>query len=167
MASSLAANAQTVVRSFDGDTGVELSACDETKSHCKRYPEADVGVNGKYVVQVTRQNVLVHDYSGKLLRSTPLAEFVKSAGVELAGKGPVQPHIIFNEFLDRWMFSASCKNDCVLVSESADPMGKWGGVSITCADGGPCLGGNIAGHLGYDKNGLYYCASHEGDPTDC
>ena len=169
IASSLAAHAQTVVRSFDGDTGVELAACDETKAHCKRYPEADVGVSGKHVVQVTRQSVLFYDYSGKLLRSTPLAEFVASAGVELEpkSKGPVQPHIIFNEFIDRWMFSASCKNDCVLVSESSDPLGKWGGVSITCVAGGPCLGGNIAGHLGYDKNGLYYCASHAGDPTDC
>src|SRR5690349_23336381 len=119
MASSLAANAQTVVRSFDGDTGVELSACDETKSHCKRYPEADVAVNGKYVVQVTRQNVLVYDYSGKLLRSTPLAEFIKNTGVEPHPKSPVQPHIVFNEFIDRWMFSASCKNDCLLVSESS------------------------------------------------
>jgi hypothetical protein len=169
LVASLAANAQTIVRSFDGDTGVELAACDEQKAHCKRYPEADVAVNGKHVVQVTRQSVLVYDYGGKLVRSTPLGEFVRNAGVELAptGKGPVQPHIVFNEFLDRWIFSASCKNDCLLVSESADPMGKWGGISVTCLEGGPCLDGNLAGHIGYDRNGLYYCASHVGDPSDC
>src|SRR5436190_4661863 len=45
-----AAQAQTIVQSFDGDKGPGLAACEAGHGHCDR-PEMDVGVNGKQVVQ--------------------------------------------------------------------------------------------------------------------
>src|SRR5438876_8133178 len=77
--------AQTV-RSFDGDKGLDLTTCNPETNRCRRQPEMDVAVNGKQVVQVTRQNVNVYDYSGKLLRSTPMSDVIRSAGLD-----PVPP----------------------------------------------------------------------------
>lgn len=51
--------AQRVVRSFDGDQGVGLSAC-ASNPQCGRQPEMSVAANGRWVVQVTRQNVLIY-----------------------------------------------------------------------------------------------------------
>src|ERR1039458_9200332 len=44
------ATAQTIVRSFDGDSGPGLAVCESGITHCDR-PEMDVAVNGKQVVQ--------------------------------------------------------------------------------------------------------------------
>src|ERR1051326_4011762 len=92
---------QTIVRSFDGDKGVAFSDCQPDKTRCGRQPESNVAANGSVVVQVTWQNLRVYDYSGKLLRSTPMSEFVKKAGLDSepkAGKGPFEPHVIYDEF---------------------------------------------------------------------
>ena len=75
------ATAQTIVRSFDGDSGPGLAACESGITHCDR-PEMDVAVNGKQVVQVTWQNVRVYDYSGRLLQSTEMPAFVRNAGLD-------------------------------------------------------------------------------------
>lgn len=158
--------AQDVVRSFDGDKGVALAACQPETTRCGRQPEMGVAANGKQVVQVTWQNVLIFDYSGKLLRSTPLADFIKATNLDPnppEGKGPFEPHVIFDEFMGRWIITATCRNDCFLVSASSDPMGAWGGVYLTCLQGGPCLARDPALHIGYDKNGVYYCGGHLGD----
>ncbi|HEY3382670.1 MAG TPA: hypothetical protein VGK32_12925 [Vicinamibacterales bacterium] len=161
-----AASAQTVVRSFDGDKGLPLDACKANDSWCGRQPELNVAANGKQVVQVTRQNVRTYDYTGKLLQSTPLAILIRNAGLNPmtnGGKGPFEPHVVFDEFIGRWLISASCANDCLLVSASADSLGKWGGIYPSCLEGGPCLPNNPSIKLGYDKNGVYYCDGHPGD----
>ena len=158
--------AQNVVRSFDGDKGVELAACHPETTRCGRQPEMGVAANGKQVVQVTWQNVLVFDYDGKLLRSTPLGDFIKAANLDPnppEGKGPFEPHIVFDEFVGRWILTATCRSDCFLVSASSDPMGSWGGVYLSCLQGGPCLDRDPALHIGYDRNGVYYCGGHLGD----
>src|SRR5438874_2421194 len=122
---------QTIVRSFDGDRGPGLAACEAGNSHCGRQPEMNAAANGTRVVQVTWQNVRTYDYSGKLLDSTSLSTFIRKAGLDpmpKAGKGPFEPHVVFNEFIGRWLITSSCSNDCLLVSASADPLGPWGGV---------------------------------------
>jgi hypothetical protein len=80
-----------------------------------------------------------------------------------AGNGPFEPHVIFDEFIGRWILTATCLNDCFLVSASDDPLGPWGGVYLSCAQDGPCLNNDPALHLGFDKNGVYYCGGHLGD----
>ena len=74
------AAAQTIVRSFDGDSGPGLAACQSGVTHCDR-PEMDVAVNGKQVAQVTWQSVRIYDYNGRLLASAPMTEFVRRAGL--------------------------------------------------------------------------------------
>jgi hypothetical protein len=157
---------QTVVRSFNGDKGPGRAVCESGVTHCDR-PEMDVAVNGKQVVQVTWQNVSVYDYSGKLLRATPMPAFVRNAGLEptpsKGGKTPFEPHIVYNEHIGRWIVTVTCKYDCVIVSASSDPLGAWGGAYVSCQEGGPCLDYDPAIHVGYDKNGAYFCAGHMGD----
>ena len=130
--------------------------------------------DGKHVVQMTWQHVNVYDYGGKLLRSTSLPEFIRKAGLDpmpslpraAAGdqpRGPFEPHVVFDEFIGRWLVSVTCLNDCFIVSATADPAGPWRGVYLTCLQGGPCLNNDPALQLGYDRNGVYYCAGHLGD----
>src|ERR1035437_10264066 len=80
------ATAQTIVRSFDGDSGPGLAVCESGVTHCG-LPEMAVAANGKQVVQVTWQNVRVYDYSGHLLASTPMPAFIRKAGLD-----PTPPH---------------------------------------------------------------------------
>jgi hypothetical protein len=161
------ATAQTIVASFDGDSGPGLAVCESGVTHCGRQPEMNVAVNGKQVVQVTWQNVRVYDYSGTLLQSTPLASFIRKAGLDpmppKGGKGPFEPHVVFDEFIGRWIITSTCHSDCLLVSASSDPLGSWGGVYLSCQEGGPCLDSDPGIKLGYDKNGVYSCAGHMGD----
>ena len=126
----------------------------------------NVAANGRQVVQITRQSVLIFDCNGRLLRSTPLPEFVRSSGLDpmtRRGTGPIEPHIVFDEFVDLWIVTLTCRNDCLLASESPDPAGKWGGVYLSCLQGGPCLEQNPSLKLGYDRNGIYVCGAHAGD----
>src|SRR5713226_7162036 len=108
--SAAQSKAQTIVHSFDGDTGPGLAACQTGVTHCG-WPDMDAGVDGKQVVQVTWQNFRVYDYSGRLLKSTPMTTFIRNAGLnpipppnrKPAGPvapGPYEPHVVFNEFLN-------------------------------------------------------------------
>jgi hypothetical protein len=76
------ATAQTVVRSFDGDKGMDLATCNRDVVRCTRQPEPNVAADGSRVVQVTVNNVNVYDYGGKLLRSTPFRQFIRDAGLD-------------------------------------------------------------------------------------
>lgn len=162
-----AARAQAIT-SFDGDRGPGLDVCKSTGApiHCDR-AEMDVATNGRQVVQVTWQNVNVYDTSGKLLKSTALSELIRSAGLDpnlSKGNGrQFEPHIVYNEFIERWIITVTCKNDCTLVSASSDPMEAWGGTYLSCLYSGPCLDRNPGIKLGYDKNGVYICGGHIGD----
>jgi len=163
------ASAQTIVRSFDGDKGMDLATCKPETMRCRRQPEMDAAVNGRQVVQVTRQDVNVYDYSGKLVRSTPMTEFIRNAGLDpmapasQGGLGPYEPHVIYEEFVGRWIVTVTCLSDCLLVSTSSDPLGPWRGVYLSCLERGPCLNYDPALHIGFDKNGIYYCGGHLGD----
>src|SRR5262249_27241391 len=106
-----------LIRSFEGDQGTAFPQCRPESTHCGRQPEMNVAVNGSSVVQVTWQHVSVFDYSGKLLRSMPLAQFIKNAHLDpdpADGKGPYEPMVIYDEFLGRWIVTVTCHNDCFL-----------------------------------------------------
>src|SRR5207253_736615 len=153
--------------------GPGLAVCESGVTHCDR-PEMDVAVNGKQVVQATWQNVRIYDYKGHLLRSTPMAEFIRKAGLDPVPptrpnqtpsntRGPFEPHVVFDEFLGRWIITVTGLNDCTLVSASSDAMGAWGGAYVSCQQGGPCLNSDPGIHIGYDKNGVYECSAHLGE----
>jgi len=163
--------AQTIVRSFDGDKGPEAEHCNAEEVRCGRQAEMMAAANGKQVVQVTWQHVNVYDDNGQLLHSTSLPDFIKNAGLDpmpqerraTVNHGPYEPHVVFDEFIGRWVMNLSCLNDCFIVSASADATGPWHGVYPSCLQGGPCLNMDPSLQLGYDKNGVYHCAGHVGD----
>lgn len=159
------ARAQTIT-SFEGDRGPGAEVCTKDGPiHCDR-AEMDLAASGRQVVQVTWQNVNVYDPAGKLLKSTPLAQLIRDAGLDPdpgKGRGQFEPHIVYDEFIERWIITVTCKNDCTLVSASADATGAWGGTYLSCLHGGPCLDRNPGIKLGYDKNGVYVCGGHIGD----
>ena len=102
-------SAQTVVRSFDGDRGPGLAACQTGITHCDR-PEMDGATNGKQVVQVTWQNVRIYDYRGRLLESIPMSTLVRNAGlnpVPAKATGPFEPHVVYDEFIKRWIITVT------------------------------------------------------------
>src|SRR5260370_15581804 len=82
-------------------------------------------------------------------------------------RGPYEPSVVFDEFVGRWIITVTGLNDCTLVSASSDATGSWGGAYVSCQQGGPCLNFDPALHIGYDKNGVYYCGAHlgEGNPN--
>ncbi|WP_341704918.1 hypothetical protein [Ferrovibrio sp.] len=157
-----------VVSSFDGDMGPGLEVCGAANppTHCDR-AEMDIAASAEQVVQVTWKNVRVYDKSGKLLKSTPLADVIRAAGLDpTLSKGSGQqfePHIIYNEFIERWVITVTCRNDCTLVSQSSDATEGWGGTYLSCLQGGDCLNRNPGLKLGYDRNGVYICGGHIGD----
>jgi hypothetical protein len=148
-----AATPQTLVRSFDGDSGPGLATCQAGVTHCDR-PEMSAAASGKQVVQVTWQSVRVYDHDGRLLHSTPMADLIKKAGLDPKPpkqQGPFEALIVFDEFLERWIVTVTGRTDSLLVSASSDAGGAWGGVSLSCLQGGPCLDFDPGAHIGYDK----------------
>ena len=161
-----AVRAQTV-SSFEGDRGPGAAVCKANGApiHCDR-AEMDVAASGRQVVQVTWQNVNVYNSTGKLLKSTPLSTVIRDAGLDpnpAKGGGPFEPHIVYDEFIERWIITVTCLNDCTLVSAGADATGAWGGAYLLLPAGRPCLDRNPAVKLGYDRNGVYICGGHIGD----
>jgi hypothetical protein len=143
--------AVTVTIQFDGDVGPGLAGCTGTDAQCRQIPEANVAANGTQVAQVTWRNVNVYDYGGHLSQSTPLATVITNAGLNPASSlgFPYEPHIVFDEFIGRWIITASCLYDCLLVSASSDATGSWQGIYVSNQGNDPGM------HLGYDKNGVY------------
>jgi hypothetical protein len=170
--SAAVAPGQTIVRSFDGDRGPGLAACQSGLAHCDR-PDMNVAANGKQLVQVTWQNIRIYDYNGKLLQAMPMSKLITNAGLNPNPvqrrpsngphiPGPIEPTIVYDEFLDRWLMTVTGHNEALLVSATSDAMGSWGGTYLSCLNGGPCLDYDAADHLGYDKNGVYVCGGHIG-----
>ena len=140
-----------IVRQFDGDSGPDLATCTSVSGHCDR-PDGNMAADGTHVVQVTWQHVNVYDYSGHVTSSLALSQLIANAGLvatTLNGKPPYETHVVFDEFAGRWVISASCKYDCLLVSATADPAGAWSGIYVNNNGNDPSM------HLGYDKNGVY------------
>src|SRR5262245_45969898 len=75
-------NAQTIVRSFDGDKGPAQGQCNAEELRCGRQAEMVAAASGRQVVQVTWQHVNIYDYSGRLLRSSTLTDFLRKAGLD-------------------------------------------------------------------------------------
>lgn len=144
----------TVAHQFDGDSGPGLEACQTLLHHCS-FPEPNVAANGTQVVQVTWQHINVYDYSGTLLSSTPMSTFITNAG--LSAGNPIEPHVLYDEFIGRWLVTTTCVNDCLLVSAGSDATGAWQGIYV----GGPQADPGM--HLGYDKNGVYVSEFTTGD----
>jgi len=111
----------------------------------------NVAASGTQVVQITWQNVTVYDYCGNVLKTTPTDTFATSAQGGLAAciDKVIEPHVAYDEFIQRWLITVTCAGDVLLVSSSSDATGTWAGVYVDNNANDPAM------HLGYDKNGVY------------
>ena len=111
--------------------------------------------------QVTWQNFNVYDYTGKLLSSVPLANLITNAGLNpKSTQGfPFEPHVLYDEFIGRWLLTSTCLYDCFLVSSTSDATGTWSSICMVNHNGS-----DPGMHLGYDVNGAYL--SEAGTGTD-
>jgi hypothetical protein len=138
-------NTFAMLQAFDGDQGTGPTG--------RGRPEMNVAASGAQVAQITWQNVSVYDYTGHLLVRTPLPSLITAAGLNpISSIGyPFEPHIVFDEFIQRWIITATCQLDCVLVSDGPDlTTAQWAGFYL---DGN---GNDPAIHIGYDANGVYF-----------
>ncbi len=147
-----------IVQSFDGEVGVGLAACTASGGHCDR-PEMNVAANGSQVVQVTSRSVVVYSYAGSVLKTTTLPSFITAAGVT-ANATPIEPHVVYDEFIQRWIVTATCAFDCVMVSATSDATGGWAGIYLDNYGADPSI------HLGYDANGVYLSEVQPGTNPD-
>lgn len=113
-------------------------------------PDLNVAASGSQVVQVTWQNVSIYDGCGNVLSTTPMTKFITNAQGSLSPGKPIEPHVVYDEFIKRWVITTTCANDCVLVSASSDAKGPWAGVYLDNDGTDPSM------HLGYDANGVYF-----------
>jgi hypothetical protein len=148
-----------IVQSFDGDIGEGLAACMAGGGHCDR-PEMNVAASGTQVVEVTSRNVTIYDHHGTLVSSASLASFIASAGVSAGTKNPIEPHVVYDEFIQRWIITATCAFDCVLVSATSDATGTWAGIYLDNYGNDPSI------HLAYDANGVYFSEVQPGTNPD-
>jgi hypothetical protein len=154
-----APSAMTIVHSFDGQIGAGLTACTAMGGHCDR-PEMNAAANGSQVVQVSSIGVSVYSYTGTLLATTPLPMFITNAGLQTTGPKAIEPHVVYDEFIQRWVITVSAAFDGLLVSASSDATGAWAGVYIDNDPNDPSI------HLGYDINGVYLSEVQAGTNPD-
>jgi hypothetical protein len=145
----------TVTIQFDGNVGPGMAGCPGSPPKCRQIPELNVAANGTQVAQVTWTDLNVYDYSGTLLSTTPLSTFITNAG--LSPGFPFEPHILYDEFIGRWLITTTCLYDCFLVSSSSDATGNWQGIYLANNGNDPGM------HLGYDINGAYLAEFGQGD----
>ena len=122
-------------------------------------PEMNVAANGSQVVQVTSRSVVVYSYTGAVLDTMSLASFITGAGVT-PNANPIEPHVVYDEFIQRWIISATCSLDCVMVSATSDATGAWAGIYLDNYGADPSV------HLGYDANGVYFSEVQAGMNPD-
>jgi hypothetical protein len=110
-----------------------------------------VAANGAaQVLQVTWQNATVYT-GGSISFSEPTSTLVAKALFPDGGGSctPGEPHVVYDEFLSRWVMTINCGGMVLLVSQSSDPTGAWAGVVLDPLSPGQTV------RLGYDKNGVY------------
>ncbi len=94
-----------------------------------RFIPPDVGgaVGPNHVMSVHNNNVRVQDRTGNILSTVTLDSF----WLAVTGPGVFDPHVVYDPFNDRWIFSAASgsftdQSSVLLgVSQSSDPLGNW------------------------------------------
>lgn len=139
------ASGQTVLNSFDAETGqVSSPGVPLIIDH----PDMDVAVNGYQVVTVDRQAVNVYSYSGQLISSQTNLNFITAAGLT-AGTSR-DPRIIYDKYIDRFIYVCSCNTDHFIVSGSSNALGTWKGVDL-----GASTAGDLTMRVGFNRQGVY------------
>lgn len=126
---------------FDGDTGAGNPPA------YKDHPDMAVAANGTQVVETSGQNINVYNYSGTLVKSTPISSFIANA---VGTVGTVNdPRMVYDPFISRWLFVCSCAANYLIVSADTDATSTWKGVALSGDSG------DLAMRIGFDKNGVY------------
>lgn len=139
------ASGQTILNSFDGETGTTSSPGVPTITD---HPDMSMAANGYQVVTVDRQAVNVYSYSGQLISSQTNLNFISAAG--LAAGSSRDPRIIYDKYIDRFVYVCSCSSDYLIVSGSSNAAGAWKGVTL-----GASTAGDLTMRVGFNRQGVY------------
>src|SRR6185437_12560820 len=120
-----ALHGQTILNSFDGETGTVSSPGVPT---IQDHPDMSIASNGYQVVTVDRQAVNVYSRSGSLISTQTNLSFITAAGLT-AGISR-DPRIVYDRYIDRFVYVCSCSTDHFIVSGSSDATGTWKGVDL-------------------------------------
>lgn len=143
---SISMVAQTINHSFDGNAGTVSSPGTPTQAD---HPDMSMASNGSQVITVDRQNVNVYDYSGNLLKTQTTTAFINAAGLT-GSSTPPDPRVVYDSYLNRYIFVCSASTDHFIVSGSSDATGTWKGVDL-----GASVAGDLTMRVGFNKQGVY------------
>ena len=138
-------NAQTVLQSWDGETGTVSSPGVPT---VQDHPDMALASNGYQIVTSDRQSVNVYSYSGQLISTQSLTAFITAAG--LTAGTPRDPYLAYDRYIDRFILVCSCNTDHFIVSGSSDATKPWKGVDL-----GASGAGDLTMHVGFNRQGVY------------
>ena len=141
----LAVGAQTIPVSFDGETGTVSSPGVPTITD---HPDMSMASSGTQIVTVDRQAVNVYNYSGQLLSTQTNLNFITAAGLN-AGSSR-DPRIVYDSYINRFLYVCSCSTDHFIVSGSSDATGTWKGVDL-----GVSIAGDLTMRVGFNRQGVY------------
>lgn len=139
------ASGQTILQSFDGETGTVSSPGVPT---ILDHPDMDMASNGYQVVTVDRQAVNVYSTSGNLIKTQTNLGFITAAG--LTAGNSRDPRIVYNRYIDRFIYVCSCDTDHFIVSATSDATGTWKGVNL-----GASIAGDLTMRIGFNRQGVY------------
>lgn len=142
---SMLANGQTILHSFDGETGTVSSPGVPTVLD---HPDMAMASNGYQIVTSDRQSVNVYSYSGQLISTQSLTGFITAAG--LTAGTPRDPYLAYDKYIDRFILVCSCNTDHFIVSSSSDATKPWKGVDL-----GASIAGDLTMRVGFNRQGVY------------
>lgn len=139
------ANGQTILQSFDGNTGTVSSPGVPTQAD---HPDMAMASNGYQIITADRQNVNVYSYGGQLISTQTTANFITASGVTAGSMR--DPRVVYDKYIDRFLFVCSCSTDFLIVSGSSNAIGTWKGVTL-----GMSIAGDLTMRVGFNRQGVY------------
>lgn len=138
--------AQVINHSFDGETGTVSSPGTPTNVD---HPDMSMAASGTQVVTVDRQAFNVFSYTGTLLQTSTMANFITAAGLT-SNAGTPDPRVVYDSYINRFIVVCSCGTDHFIVSGSSDATGTWKGVDL-----GASVAGDLTMRVGFNSQGVY------------
>jgi len=123
----------------------------------KTLPGTYGAVGPSYLLVTLNSQVRVEDRTGQVISTITLDDWWCPAGGALSCSNAVDPHVLFDPYRQRWIFTSLADSNAaslllVAVSQTSDPTGNWNRYSYALTDtsGVPQLGDSP--NVGFNTN---------------